>query len=156
MANQTSVNPDLASMEPSPGSMVGNIAEFGNDIATLVELQAKLAVIDAKDCLGRATLPLIILGAGAAVALSSLPVLLLGTADLLTTFTNLPVWASRMIVAAVSLVVSALVAYLSLREASGSIHSFRRSVDELTRNLSWVRTVLVHSGRVASRPKVRN
>ncbi len=90
MANQTSVNPDLASMEPSPGSMVGNIAEFGNDIATLVELQAKLAAYDAKECVSRAVWPIIFLAAGAAVALSSLPILLLGTADLLDRLSGWP------------------------------------------------------------------
>ena len=153
MADQTSVNPNLANMEPSPGSMVGNIAEFGNDIATLVELQAKLATLDAKDCLGRSTYPVIFLAAAGAVALASLPVLILGAADLLTTFASLPVWASRMIVAVVAMVVAALVAYLSYREVAGSIHSFRRSSEEFTRNLSWVRTVRVHSGRAVSRTR---
>ena len=154
MANQTSVNPDLASMEPSPGSMVGNIAEFGNDIATLVELQTKLALYDSKECINRALWPLIILGAGAAMILASLPILMLGAADLLMDLTGLRSWASRLIVAVVAMAVAGIVGYLSLREATGSIHSFRRSAEEFTRNLSWVRTVLVHSGRAASRPKV--
>ena len=153
MANQTSVNPDLATMEPSPGSMVGNIAEFGNDIATLVELQAKLAAHDTKECVARVTYPAIILGAGAVVILASIPVLLLGLADLLARLTGLPDWGSRLIVAAVAMVVAALVAFLSYREALNSVNSFRRSTEEFTRNLSWVRTVLVHSGRAAARPK---
>ena len=154
MANQTSVNPDLAHMEPSPGSMVGNIAEFGNDIATLVELQAKLVMYDSKECVHRATYPLIFLVGGAAVALSCLPILLLGTADLLHELTKWPDWATRMLVAVGALLIAAVVAYLSLREATSSINSFRRSAEEFTRNLSWVRTVLVHSGRAVSRPKV--
>ena len=153
MDNQTTVNPNLATMEPSPGSMVGNIAEFGNDIATLVELQAKLAAYDSKECISRATTPLIILVVGAVVALSSVPVLLLGLAGLLAALTPVPLWGSCLIVAAVALVVAGLVGYLSLREATGSIQSFRRSSEEFTRNLSWVRTVLVHSGRAVSRPK---
>lgn len=153
MANQTSVNPDLATMEPSPGSMVGNIAEFGNDIATLVELQAKLAAYDAKECVDRVVFPTIALAAGAAVALSSIPILLLGTADLLARLTGLPDWGSRLIVAGLALAVAGLVGFLSYRVAIASISSFRRSAEEFTRNLSWVRTVLVHSGRAASRPK---
>ena len=153
MVNQTSVNPDLATMEPSPGSMVGNIAEFGNDIATLVELQAKLAAYDAKDCVGRATYPLIVLVAGGAVVLSSVPVLLLGLAAAVASFFAVPEWGARLIVGGVAMAVAGLVAYLSYREAIGSITSFRRSTEEFTRNLSWVRTVLVHSGRGMSRPK---
>ena len=140
-------------MEPSPGSMVGNIAEFGNDIATLVELQAKLALYDSKDCIHRATFPVIFLVAAAAVALSTLPVMLLGVAGLLFTFTAIPLWGSCLIVAAVALIVAGIVAYLSYREAFSSINSFRRSSEEFTRNLSWVRTVLVHSGRGMSKPK---
>ena len=153
MVNETSVNPDLATMEPSPGSMVGNIAEFGNDIATLVELQAKLAVHDTKECVGRITYPAVVLAAGAVIIVSSIPILLLGLADLLAKTMGLQDWASRVIVAVVAMVVAALVAFLSYREAVSSITSFRRSTEEFTRNLSWVRTVLVHSGRAASRPK---
>lgn len=153
MANQATVNPDLSSMEPSPGSMVGNIAEFGNDIATLVELQAKLAAHDAKECVGRATLPVVLLAAGGAVALASLPLLLLGMADLIARLSGLPDWGSRLIVAAVALGGAAIVAFVSYKEAIGSITSFRRSTEEFTRNLSWVRTVLVHSGRAAARPR---
>lgn len=133
--------------------MVGNIAEFGNDIATLVELQAKLAAYDAKECVSRAVWPIIFLAAGAAVALSSLPILLLGTADLLARLSGWPEWVSRLVTAVVALAIAGLVAFLSLREATSSVNSFRRSTEEFTRNLSWVRTVLVHSGRAVSRPK---
>lgn len=153
MANQTSVNPDLATMEPSPGSMVGNIAEFGNDIATLVELQAKLAVHDTKECVSRVTYPAVALIAGAAIILSSIPILLLGLADLLAKLAGVQDWASRLIVAGIAIGVAGLVAFLSYREAMNSVTSFRRSTEEFTRNLSWVRTVLVHSGRAAARPK---
>ena len=154
MVNQTTVNPNLATMEPSPGSMVGNIAEFGNDIATLVELQAKLALYDSKECIHRATFPIIFLIAGGVVALTSLPILFGGLAGLLSAFTTIPLWGSCLIVAAVAILIAAIVAFLSYREAFSSISSFRRSSEELTRNLSWVRTVLVHSGRAAAtRPK---
>ena len=133
--------------------MVGNIAEFGNDFATLVELQAKLALYDSKECVSRATFPVVFLGVGAAVALSSLPVLLLGLAGLLSMFTTIPLWGSCLIVAGIALLIAGLVGFLSYRKVAGSVHSFRRSSEEFTRNLSWLRTVLVHSGRVASRDK---
>ena len=154
MVNQTTVDPNLATMEPSPGSMVGNIAEFGHDFATLVELQANLAAYDAKECLGRATWPVVVLVAGGAVSLSCLPILLLGAADLLSAYTDLPVWGSRLAVGGVTLVLAALVAFVAYRLAMSSIQSFRRTTEELTRNLSWLKSVLVHSGRAATRMKI--
>ena len=154
MANQTTMNPDLATMEPSPGSMVGNIAEFGNDIATLVELQAKLAVFDTKEVVARAVIPVVCLAGGAVLAVSSVPILLLGLADLLHAVTTLTFWGSLLIVAVAALALAGLVAFLSYKAAVGSITSFRRSAEEFTRNLSWVRTVLVHSGRAASRSRI--
>ncbi len=61
MADQASVSRSNGATRPrvplqadQPVGLVGNIAEFGNDVATLVELQAKLAVHDAKDCVGKA------------------------------------------------------------------------------------------------------
>ena len=154
MVNQTTVDPNLATMEPSPGSMVGNIAEFGNDFATLVELQANLAAYDAKECISRATWPVVVLVAGTAVILSCLPVLLLGAADLLSTFTRLPIWGSRLAVGGITLVVAAVGTFVAYRLATKSMDSFRRTSEELTRNLSWLKTVLVHSGRAATRMKI--
>ena len=154
MVNQTTVDPNLATMEPSPGSMVGNIAEFGNDFATLMELQGKLALHDSKECLSRATWPVVILVVGAAVILSCLPILLLGAADLLSTYSTLPLWGSRLSVGGATLVITAIVAYIAYRLAMNSILSFRRTSEELTRNLSWLKTVLIHSGRAATRMKI--
>lgn len=140
--------------EASAGSMVGNIAEFGNDVATLAELQAKLAVLDAKDCLGRVTLPVIVLGAGAALALGSIPVVLIGLAGLIASWTGLSAGAVQLIVGLASLVAAGVVAFLAFKESLRSLESFQRSNEELVRNLSWIRTVLVHSGRTVARPRV--
>ncbi len=134
--------------------VVGNIAEFGNDVATLVELQAKLAVFDAKDCVGRATTPLVVLVVGAAVALAAVPVILFGLADLIASATSISPGAARLIVGLVTMGAAGAAAFVSLRTVGASLDSFRRSREELTRNISWLRTVLVYSGRSASRPRV--
>ncbi len=138
----------------TPLGVVHNLADFGNDIATLVELQAKLAVHDTKDCLARATTPLIVLGVGSAVALASLPVILLGMADLIASNSTLSVGAARLIVGLAALVLAGVATYLGLRGSTASLESFRRSREELIRNLSWIRTVLVHSGRSTGRRQV--
>jgi len=140
--------------QAAPGSVVGNIAEFGNDVATLAELQAKLTMHDAKECLARATIPLIVIGLAVALALGSVPVVLIGLADLIARGTGLSPEAARLIVGIVALGLAGLAGFLALRGSLRSLESFRRSNEELARNLSWVRTVLVHSGRSIARPKV--
>jgi hypothetical protein len=155
MADQASVSQAKGTQsQPSAGSMVGNLAEFGNDVATLAELQAQLAVHDAKDCVGRATIPLIVVGAGAALGLASLPVILLGLADLIARGTGFSAGLVQFIVGLVALAGAGVAAYLALKASLRSLESFRRSHEELSRNISWIRTVLVHSGRSIARPRV--
>src|SRR5207248_7609 len=84
MADQATVRGgDTRTNGAPPEGVVGSIAEFGNDIATLIELQAKLAAIDLKESAERATLPLALTLAGLVVLVASVPVALVGVADLL-------------------------------------------------------------------------
>jgi len=131
----------------SAQTVVGSVAEFGNNIATLAELQAQLAAVDLKESYARATLPLMSFVVGVAVILGSIPILLLGAADLLARAMGITSGWAMILVAGVALVVSAVIAYLSLTEIGRSVEPLRRSREELVRNLAWIRTVLVHSGR---------
>ena len=90
MADQASVSRGNGSnIHASPLTLVGNIADFGNDIASLAELQAKLALLDAKEAANKATTPLLGLVSGVALALGSLPVILIGLADVIASSTKL-------------------------------------------------------------------
>ncbi len=142
------------SQHASPLTVVGNIADFGNDITTLVELQAKLAAYDAREAATRATVPLILLGVGGVVALASLPVILIGLADLIASTAHLSSGASQLIVGLVALALAGLACLFGARGSLRSLDSFRRSREELTRNLSWIRTVLVYSGRPGGKRRV--
>ena len=138
----------------SPLTVVGNIADFGNDIATLVELQAKLAALDAKECAARAKIPLIALGSGVILALGCLPVILIGLADLIASNTKLSAGSARLIVGLVALAGAGVAGFFGLKGSMRSLDGFRRSREELTRNLSWVRTVLIYSGRGGGKRRV--
>jgi hypothetical protein len=155
MADQASVSRrDGSNNHASPLSMVGNITDFANDIATLAELQAKLTALDAKDAVAKATTPLIVLGVSLAVALASLPVILIGVADLIASSTQLSSGASQLIVGLVALVLAGVAGFVGWKGSTGSLTTFRRSSEELTRNLSWIRTVLAYSGRSGGRRQV--
>lgn len=155
MANQASVN-RAASLAngAAPEGVVESIAEFANDVTTLADLQARLAIYDTKEAIGRATYPAIFVAAGASFALASLPLLLFGLSDLLASAANLHPGAARLIVAVVTLAIAGAVAYFAFKAATRSLEAYRRSQEELSRNIAWLRTVIVHSGRPGSRRRV--
>jgi len=138
----------------APEGVVESIAEFANDVTTLADLQTRLAVYDAKEAVGRATVPAILIASGLAVALASLFVLLLGVADLISTSTRLSTGAARLIVGLVALAAAGITAFLAFKAATRSLDSFRRSREELARNIAWLKTVVVYSGRPGARRRV--
>jgi hypothetical protein len=100
-----------------------------------------------------ATIPLIVVAAGSILAVGSVPVVLIGLADWIASSTRLSAGGAQLIVGLASLVVAGAAVMIAFRSSIRSLDSFRRSNEELTRNLSWIRTVLVHSGRTVSRPR---
>jgi hypothetical protein len=134
-----------------PEGVVGSLADFGNDVATLAELQVKLAALDLKEATGRATLPLVLIAVGAVLIIGCVPVAVAGLAVWLGGLLGLSLGVSLLLTGLALMVVAAVVAGLAARRLRGSVESFRRSTEELNRNISWIRTVLVHSGRPAPR-----
>jgi hypothetical protein len=55
-----------------------------------------------------------------------------------------------VLVAAAAIVAAGATAAIAGRQFAHSFDTFRRSREELIRNLTWLRTVLVHSGRSAA------
>ena len=134
--------------------VVGSISDFANDVATLAELQAKLAAADLRQTADQVAIPLIVVASAAAIVLAALTVGMLGVADLIVLLLNVSPGTAKLITAAVGLGLSALLAYVSLGGLSRSLEPLRRSREELTRNLAWLKTVLVYSGRAYPRRRV--
>ena len=156
MVDQAQVNRSNGSPTPpaSPFAVVSNLADFSNDIATLGELQAKLTALDAREAGSRAAIPLLILVAAAALAIGSIPVILIGLADWIASAAKISSGVAQLAVGLVALMVAVIGAFLGFRGAIRSLDSFRRSREEFVRNLSWIRTVLVYSGREAGKRRV--
>ena len=151
MVDQASMNNRFT--EEAPEGVVGSLTEFGNDIATLIELQTKLAMLDLKESSAKAMVPSGMAVLGIALALAALPVALLGTADLLAGAMTWSPGTSRLVVALVSVAIAGILTFVGIKGLSASFQSFQRTREELTRNIQWIRTVIVHSGR--SLPKGR-
>jgi len=134
-----------------PEGVIEGIAELGNDILTLAELQAKLAAIDFKESLEHAVFPLVLTLGGLMLALASLPVVLIGVAQLIAWAFSIHLGWALLLVGLVALAGGSAVAWIAGLRFSRSFASFQRSREELVRNLSWIRTVLVHSGRPVPR-----
>jgi len=154
MADQASVRsgiPEAASDGKSNGApekrVVSGIAEFGNDIATLVELQAKLALLDSKECLEKAMVPVVLVVIALFAILGALPVLLFGIAELVASALKIGIGWALLLTSAVTLVLAGTVAAVSALRIGPSFSSFRRSREEFARNVAWIRTVLLYSGR---------
>jgi len=136
------------------GSVVGSVAGFGNDVASLIELQAKLAALDLNEAVRQGTLPLVIGAVGLAFLGASLPVLLIGVAYLLATALAIHLGWALLLTAGVALLASVSLVITAGSRLGRSLGTFRRSREELVRNLSWLRTVLVLSGRPAPRRRL--
>ena len=149
MDGQASVNggPKAVSTSPLVGGIFGNLAGFAGDVASLAELQAKLAVADLKESAAKAAVPAGITAAGAGLAVGAIPVLIFGFAEMLAASFN---WSHGKTLFFTSLVVLLLAGgllYLGATRITPSFTAFRRSADELARNVSWIKTVLAYSGR---------
>jgi len=126
--------------------VAGGLAGLGNDVATLAELQARLALNDLKECVNQVRVPVALIALGLIVINGAVPVVLLGIAALLATALKLTGWALLLTGATVLASATGVVGAAAMK-LGPSATCFRRSQEELTRNVSWIKTVLLYSGR---------
>jgi len=141
------------STESNNGSAEGvveSIADLGNNIATLAELQLQLAALDWQESTAKAMLPLGACLVSLTLLLGSVPVLIGGLALFIAATWNFSVGLTLLSTALVLMILAGIVVAVAGRRLGTAMAGFRRSQEELTRNVAWIRTVLVHSGRAAS------
>jgi len=154
MADQATVRGGNASSKNNGSpeqQVVGGIAEFGNDISTLVELQLKLASIDLKESLGQALIPMSVAAGGLLLVVGAIPVAILGLSYLVASAFRLSLGASMLLTSVATLLLAATMTFIAFRNIGPSFSAMRRSREEFERNLNWIRTVLLHSGRSVGR-----
>jgi hypothetical protein len=127
------------------------VAEFVDDLASLAELQAKLAAADFRDAARKSAIPIVLTVAGLTVVVASVPVALLGAGWMVASALKIDQGSAILLTAGAATALGGLAAGLGGRWLSHSFDSFRRSRKQLMLNLAWVRTVLVTSARPHAR-----
>jgi Putative Actinobacterial Holin-X, holin superfamily III len=155
MVDQASVNGRETARAPgSHSAELEGVAEFVDDLASLAELQAKLAALDLRDSARKSAIPVVLTVVGVAVIVASVPVALLGVSWLLASALKIHQGWAMLLTAGAAVALGGLVAILGGRRLSHSFDSFRRSHKQLILNLAWIRTVLVTSARPHARRRV--
>ncbi len=156
MADQPSVNGRARARVPGSSSAeFDGVAEFVDDLASLAELQAKLAVVDFRDAARKSAVPIVVTVLGLTVVAASVLVALLGAGWLLASALKIHQgWAMLLAAGAATAVGGALAAWGGMRLGHG-FESFRRSHKQLLLNLAWMRTVLVTGGSARPHPRRR-
>ena len=135
--------------EGAPTQMISGVAEFTEHLLTLAELQARLAAIEVRQNVDAARVTGSVVLAGATLALASLPVLLIGVAELLAFGLALSRGVAYVSVAAVTLGIGGACVAIAGSQLRRTAVGLPISREEFARNINWVRTVLLHSGRPA-------
>ena len=153
MADQASLSNGAKVRINSPlvEGVVGNLADFGGNVATLAELQAKLAASELKICVRRVLIPVALTAVGFVLMLGSMPVALLGVAEWVAVAFGLTRAVSLLVTAGAAVglaIVLAVVAYARLVRGP---QCFQYSSEELSRNIAWIKTVLAQSSRATTR-----
>jgi ABC-type siderophore export system fused ATPase/permease subunit len=126
--------------------VLGGVGSFGQNLATLATLQAKLAALDLKASLASAA-PAIAAGFLALNVVVASVILALGAIGwILATEMAWPTAQSLLFVASIAFVLAILVGFVAYQRIQRSLTIFRRSGEELERNIAWIKTVLAQSG----------
>jgi len=140
------VNGRAAAHAPGSGSPeFEGVAKFVDDLASLGELQAKLAAVDLRNAARKSAIPIVLTMSGLAVMAAGLPVALIGAGWLLADTLKIHQGWAMLLSAGAAITVGGLAAGLGGRRLRHGFDSFRRSRKQLILNLAWVRTVLASS-----------
>jgi len=144
MASQAEV---VRRSQHQPSDLAQGAGDLAHDVIELGELQVSLLKADAADAVKGAITPVILIGVGAVVMLSTLPVLVLSVGYLVAeNVTAMSTSASLASTAGVFVLVFGGMVAGGAWLLTKRLNVFSRSMEELSRNIRWIKTVLKHGG----------
>ena len=133
--------------EAAAGEVVSNVTGFGENLLNLAEMQARMTAIELRQNVSAMKTAGTVLATTTLLALASFPVVLAGIAELLVSELAWRRGHAFLTVGLTTIGIAAFVAVTAAVWLRRQQFGFPLSVEEFTRNLNWVRTVLRLSGR---------
>jgi hypothetical protein len=152
MAHQTQMNGN--GRQAAPRAVVENLGEFAHDVVTLAELQAKLFIADVQTFKSGVVFPTALMAGAGILALGCIPVLLMGVAWLLVDYQVLSRGWAFLVSTAAGLILAGIMGAIGWASFRRQLNILERSQVELERNITWIKSVLKHSGRTTRDPNV--
>lgn len=142
MVDQTEVKPTNGHTELPPRAMARSTSELLHDMATLAELQGKLALLDLSEGFNKLLVPAGLAVVGAAIGLGCVPIALMTLALSLEKLTTLSPPVCYAIAFGVGLLLAAILVIPALATLKMGIRMFDRSLAEWRRNRQWAKETL--------------
>jgi putative superfamily III holin-X len=134
--------------EASAGQVVSNVADFGENLLNLAELQARMSAMELRQNLEAVKAVGVVFLIGTVMALAALPVILAGVAELLVTELTFRRGSAFLTVGFSTIGIAAFCVAMASVWIRRKRLGFPLSAEEFNRNLNWVRTVIRLSGRM--------
>lgn len=131
-------------VHPSPtvGDVTTQASSLAHDLITLAELQAKLLYVDVREAGARSATSAVGLAAMLALALSSIPVMLLGLAHFLHDSTTLSLGAANLIVGGVVGIGAVVAGWIFFQKFRRVTAVFSRTQQEFQDNLEFIKSLV--------------
>lgn len=123
-------------------NIAASFSGLAHDVIELAELQAQLFTLDIKSTSEKTRTSLVLAVAGACALLGSVPVALFALGELFQKFLGISEAAGFGLAALVGVVLSAVLMMAAWSNFKSGEASMRRSREELSRNLAWVKSNL--------------
>jgi hypothetical protein len=134
-------------VDPSASGMMNSVAGFGENLLTLGELQARLTAIEIRQNLDSVKSGGALFVAGSILAIASLPIVMVGVAELLVSELGMKRGYALLSTAATAIVIAGACIVIARSWLRKKPFGFPLAGEEFARNMNWLRTVLRHSGR---------
>jgi hypothetical protein len=126
-----------------PAARLGRgVADLAHDAITIAQLQARLVAVDLKESSQAIRRSILLAVLGGALLVACLPVGMLGLAQVLVEEVGWKTWIAYLATAAAGVALSGLLFWLCWSAIKKSTGAMRRSTNEMTRNVEWLKEAL--------------